>query len=82
MPCQYYRSDLGGGKHTIVLSADQQPNTGPFIDLDFVDVFAVSVSPSVSSTPIVTAPTGAAASDKTVAPVPPSVLILYFHCPG
>lgn len=67
----YYRGDLGAGEHTIVLSGDQQPNSGPFIDLDFVDVFTLSVPPDASSTPIV-APTGAAASDKTAAPVPPS----------
>ncbi|KAH9485090.1 A type blood alpha-D-galactosamine galactosaminidase [Psilocybe cubensis] len=50
---QWYKSDLGPGQHTLVLSGDVQSNTGPFIDLDSINVFDTTSSattPSVTTT--------------------------------
>ncbi|PPQ87445.1 hypothetical protein CVT25_008181 [Psilocybe cyanescens] len=69
---QWYGSDLGSGQHTLVLSGDTEGNTGPFIDLDSINVFDAVVSGSpASSVPPSTAPPStattaiAAAADST-----------------
>jgi len=37
---QYYADDLGPEQHQLVLSADQTPSTGQFMDVDALTVFS------------------------------------------
>ncbi|KDR75159.1 hypothetical protein GALMADRAFT_249097 [Galerina marginata CBS 339.88] len=66
---QYYRSDLGPGQHTLVVSGDSQATTGPFIDLDSILVFDGAVSGATSSGFI---PSATPAAENTAAIPSPS----------
>jgi len=46
----YYAQDLGSGQHSLIVSADPQSATGPFIDVDAIVVYSTSGSNSQSST--------------------------------
>ncbi|KAF8904427.1 hypothetical protein CPB84DRAFT_1773014 [Gymnopilus junonius] len=59
----YYRSDLGPGQHTVVLSGNSQTTATPFVDLDFIDVFDAAQSPDVSSSASI--PSGTVAAENT-----------------
>ncbi|KAJ3514114.1 hypothetical protein NLJ89_g2558 [Agrocybe chaxingu] len=63
----YYRADLGPGQHTLTMSGESQTTTGPFIDLDFISVFATAESPTPTSTPAPGSrnPSGSAADSNT-----------------
>lgn len=37
---QYYANDLGSQMHSMVISSDQESNTGKFLDIDAVTVLS------------------------------------------
>jgi len=64
----YYRSDLGPGQHTLVLSGNSQTTAAPFIDLDYIDVFDAAQLPDASSSAFISSGTAAAENTLVAAP--------------
>ncbi|KAF5322600.1 hypothetical protein D9619_001541 [Psilocybe cf. subviscida] len=64
----FYRGDLDGTEHTITMSADSQPGTGPFIDLDRMTVFTPSGSPGGVASVSSSAPASSSAAFSSILP--------------
>lgn len=62
---KWYASDLGSGQHTLVVSGQKNANTGPFIDVDFINVFDGAVSDDPTSSVSTVSGTAAAAALPT-----------------
>jgi hypothetical protein len=59
----FFISDLSVGQHTLVISGASQTNSTPFVDVDFINIYAITGSPNSTASGIT--PSGTAASENT-----------------